>query len=112
MKKILRRTILKKIIILLIGLFSFKYIKIIQAMESRPYHHLEDGTFRNPPGSPVRDWNSSRRHGNFFKFFYEGIIKKKIFGKNQIPDFIPQGHFISEKLAKIPESILPPTEYL
>ena len=33
MKKIFRRTILKNIIVLLIGLFSFKYIKIIQAME-------------------------------------------------------------------------------
>ena len=24
-------------------------------MENKPYHHLEDGTFRNPEGSPVRD---------------------------------------------------------
>tara|TARA_B100000686_G_C16610089_1_gene873333 strand:- start:3 stop:1103 length:1101 start_codon:yes stop_codon:yes gene_type:complete len=99
MKKIFRRTILKNIIVLLIGLFSFKYIKIIQAMEKKPYHHLEDGTFRNPPGSPERDWSNSRRSGNFFKFFYEGIVKKRIFGKKQIPDYIPDKHFISEKLA-------------
>ena len=24
-------------------------------MENKPYHHLEDGRFRNPEGSPVRD---------------------------------------------------------
>ena len=24
------------------------------AMEKKPYHHLPDGTFRNPEGSPVR----------------------------------------------------------
>ena len=99
MKKIFRRTILKNIIVLLIGLFSFKYIKIIQAMESRPYHHLEDGTFRNPPGSPERDWKNARKHGNFFKFFYEGIVKKRIFGKKQVPDYIPPDHSLTEEKA-------------
>ena len=68
-------------------------------MEKKPYHHLEDGTFRNPPGSPERDWSNSRRSGNFFKFFYEGIVKKRIFGKKQIPDYIPDKHFISEQIA-------------
>ena len=24
-------------------------------MKDLPYHHLPDGTFRNPEGSPVRD---------------------------------------------------------
>ncbi len=24
-------------------------------MENKPYHHLKDGRFRNPEGSPVRD---------------------------------------------------------
>ena len=27
------------------------------AMEKKPYHHLSDGTFRNPEGSPERDPN-------------------------------------------------------
>ena len=99
MKSLYRRTLLKKLFVLLFAIFSFKYIKIIQAMEKAPYHHLEDGTFRNPPGSPVRDWSNARRQGNFFKFFYEGIVKKRIFGKKQIPDFIPDGHLISEELA-------------
>ena len=26
-------------------------------MEKKPYHHLPDGTFRNPAGSPERDPN-------------------------------------------------------
>ena len=26
-------------------------------MEKKPYHHLPDGTFRNPEGSPKRDSN-------------------------------------------------------
>ena len=99
MKKFFRRTVLKNIIVLFIGLFSFRYIKLIQAMEKKPYHHLPDGTFRNPPGSPERDLTDSRRHGNFFKFFYEGIVRKRIFGKKQIPDFIPKKHFVSEELA-------------
>ena len=27
------------------------------AMEKKPYHHLSNGTFRNPEGSPKRDPN-------------------------------------------------------
>jgi N-acyl-phosphatidylethanolamine-hydrolysing phospholipase D len=30
------------------------YNSLIIAMEKKPYHHLPDGTFRNPEGSPVR----------------------------------------------------------
>ena len=29
----------------------------LMAMEKKPYHHLPDGTFRNPEGSPKRDPN-------------------------------------------------------
>ena len=38
----------------------FIYILIdtnLYAMEKKPYHHLSDGTFRNPEGSPERDSN-------------------------------------------------------
>ena len=38
-------------------------------MEKRPYHHLPDGTFRNPEGSPVR--------ANDVKFSYRTFIKEK-----------------------------------
>jgi len=33
------------------------YNKLIMATEKKPYHHLPDGTFRNPEGSPKRDSN-------------------------------------------------------
>ena len=39
------------------------------AMDKKPYHHLPDGTFRNPEGSPVRS--------NDIKFSYKTFIKKK-----------------------------------
>ena len=29
----------------------------LNSMEKKPYHHLPDGTFRNPEGSPKRDAN-------------------------------------------------------
>ena len=40
-------------------LISFQFFLLffnieLIAMEKRPYHHLPDGTFRNPEGSPVR----------------------------------------------------------
>ena len=43
-------------------IFSFILISIfcdtlLSAMEKKPYHHLPDGTFRNPEGSPKRDPN-------------------------------------------------------
>ena len=39
-------------LILIIGLNNLTF-----AMEKKPYHHLSDGTFRNPEGSPKRDPN-------------------------------------------------------
>ena len=38
-------------------------------MDQKPYHHLPDGTFRNPEGSPVR---SSK-----IKFSYSTFVKEK-----------------------------------
>ena len=32
-------------------------ILTINVMAEKPYHHLADGTFRNPEGSPKRDPN-------------------------------------------------------
>ena len=55
-------------------------------METKPYHHLSDGTFRNPEGSPIRDvkFNWS------FKIFNEE--KKKI-----VID-IPPEHIVSKEI--------------
>ena len=36
-------------------LFSLNYNTFAKTMKDLPYHHLPDGTFRNPEGSPQRD---------------------------------------------------------
>ena len=51
-------------LILVIGLNNLTF-----AMEKKPYHHLSDGTFRNPEGSPVRS--------NDVKFSYRTFIEEK-----------------------------------
>ena len=38
-------------------------------MEKKPFHHLPDGTFRNPEGSPVRSKD--------VKFSYRTFIKER-----------------------------------
>ena len=43
-----------KILCILVGIIFYNCLSI--AME-KPYHHLPDGTFRNPEGSPKRDPN-------------------------------------------------------
>ncbi len=45
---------LTHILLILVGIFFYNCLSI--AME-KPYHHLPDGTFRNPEGSPKRDPN-------------------------------------------------------
>ena len=56
--------------ILIIILFSLDLF----AMEKKPYHHLPDGTFRNPEGSPERDSNVKWS----YKIFNEERKKIKI----------------------------------
>ena len=46
---------LTKIQHFLIGIIFYNCISL--AMAEKPYHHLPDGTFRNPEGSPKRDPN-------------------------------------------------------
>ena len=38
-------------------LISLLFNQTMLAMDKKPYHHLPDGTFRNPEGSPKRDDN-------------------------------------------------------
>ena len=47
----------------------FIYNVDLLAMEKKPFHHLPDGTFRNPEGSPVRSKD--------VKFSYRTFIKEK-----------------------------------
>ncbi len=57
-------------------------------MEKKPYHHLPDGTFRNPEGSPVR--------ANDVRFSYRTFIKEK----KKIDITFPKNHVIDKKIVK------------
>ena len=54
------------------------------AMKKTPYHHLPDGTFRNPEGSPVRSEK--------IKFSYSTFIKEK----KKIDLTVPKNHVIDK----------------
>ena len=94
-----RRQFFKILFGLFTTIFALKHNKILYAMNTLPYHHLKDGTFRNLPGSPKRQ--KYRGSSNFFSFFYKGIIKREMFGQKEIPDNIPQSHLIDEKEALV-----------
>ena len=53
-------------------------------MEAKPYHHLSDGTFRNPEGSPVRDSSFNWS----FKIFNEE--------KKKLDITVPDDHVINK----------------
>ena len=76
---------LVNIIFILVGIFFYNCLSI--AME-KPYHHLPDGTFRNPEGSPIRS--------NDVKFSYRTFIKEK----NKIDITVPKDHVIDKKIVK------------
>ncbi len=60
------------------------------AMEKKPYHHLPDGTFRNPEGSPKRDPNIKWS----YKIFNEERKKIKIeFPKDHV---VPQDKVLKD----------------
>ena len=56
-----------KFIIFIFIIIAYNSLSI--AMDKKPYHHLPDGTFRNPEGSPVRTSQA--------KFSYTQFIKLK-----------------------------------
>ena len=74
---------LKLIIIILI--INLSYNAFAENMKDTPYHHLQDGTFRNPEGSPLRDPN--------FKWKW----KKWNQEKKKIKINIPPNHVIDKK---------------
>ena len=53
-------------------------------MEKKPYHHLPDGTFRNPEGSPKRD--------NNFKWSFRVFNEKK----KSLDMSVPQEHVVEK----------------
>ena len=71
----------------LIALLIINIYPIISySMENKPYHHLQDGTFRNPEGSPQRDSSFNWS----FKIFNE---EKKKLNMN-----IPDDHVIKKEI--------------
>ncbi|MEK0083553.1 MBL fold metallo-hydrolase [Benzoatithermus flavus] len=56
------------------------------AAGSRPWHHLPDGTFRNPPGSPERGGTT----GDWLRFFLRRL------GPQPSRPTLPAGHVLSE----------------
>ena len=55
-------------------------------MEKKPYHHLPDGTFRNPEGSPVRS--------DKVKFSYRKFTQEK----KKIDMNVPKEHIVDKKI--------------
>ena len=77
---------MKKLISFLFFILFFNFELI--AMEKQPYHHLPNGTFRNPEGSPIRS--------NDVKFSYRTFIKEK----KKIDITVPKDHVIDKKIVK------------
>jgi N-acyl-phosphatidylethanolamine-hydrolysing phospholipase D len=62
----------------------FFYNSLTISMEKKPYHHLPDGTFRNPEGSPTRS--------NKVKFSYNQFVKEK----KKIDMTVPKEHVVDK----------------
>ena len=90
-----RRQFFKIIFGFIVTIITLKYSKILNAMNKLPYHHLPDGTFRNLPGRPKSQINT--RSGNFFSFFYKGILKREMFDQKEVPDNIPVDNSLTEE---------------
>ena len=74
---------MKKFIILIIVLFQYTSTL---AMTNKPYHHLDNGKFRNPEGSPVRSEN--------VKWSYSTFNKEK----KKLDMTVPDEHVIKKNL--------------
>ena len=75
---------MKKFIILFI--IFFQYTSITLAMTNKPYHHLDNGKFRNPEGSPIRSEN--------VKWSYSTFNKEK----KKLDMTVPDEHVIKKNL--------------
>ena len=74
---------MKKFLIFLFSIIIYNSSLI--SMEKKPYHHLPDGTFRNPEGSPVRSKD--------VKFSYRQFTKEK----KKIDLTVPKEHVVNKK---------------
>ena len=78
----------KKLIQILLILIGISLNNCLSIAMEKPYHHLPDGTFRNPEGSPVRSKD--------VKFSYRTFIKEK----KKIDITVPKDHVIDKKIVK------------
>ncbi len=65
-------------------LIFFVYNNALIAMDNKPYHHLPDGTFRNPEGSPKRDMK--------FNWSYKIFNKEK----KKLDMTVPKDHVVEK----------------
>jgi N-acyl-phosphatidylethanolamine-hydrolysing phospholipase D len=75
---------MSKFLFILFIIINYNSISI--SMENKPYHHLPDGTFRNPEGSPVRSEK--------IKFSYSTFTKEK----KKIDLTVPKNHVINRSI--------------
>ena len=73
---------MSKLVFFLFMIINYNSLSI--SMENKPYHHLPDGTFRNPEGSPERSEK--------IKFSYTQFIKEK----KKIDITVPDHHVIDK----------------
>ncbi len=73
---------MSKLIIFLFIIINYNILAI--AMENKPYHHLPDGSFRNPEGSPERS--------DKIKFSYSQFTKEK----KKIDMTVPTNHVVDK----------------
>ena len=77
---------IKKILCFVILIFTFSFSGL--TMEKKPYHHLPDGTFRNPEGSPKRDTD--------FKWSFKIFNKEK----KKLDMTVPKEHVVDKSKVK------------
>ena len=58
-------------------------------MKKKPYHHLPDGTFRNPEGSPERNTN--------FKWSFKVFNKEK----KKLDMTVPKEHVVKKEIYEL-----------
>ena len=75
-----------RIVYLLFLIFLLNNINLVMA--EKPYHHLQDGTFRNPEGSPKRDPN--------IRWSYKIFNKEK----KKLDMTVPKNHVIDKHIVK------------
>ena len=73
---------MSKLTILIVVFFIYNSFTF--AMEKKPYHHLPDGTFRNPEGSPERNAN--------FKWSFRTYNKEK----KKLDMTVPEDHVVEK----------------